>query len=126
MEKFEVSDGPLYGWYEDGREILIRFMYVNYDVPQMTLISSPSNPIVGNQVWFNSTTWIPYSSQNLFYEPVPFDFLYTAETQPQVIVSVNGIEAICSKLNCNYNYVAANASITGFSLSGTTLTITGQ
>ena len=92
----------------------------------MTLVSSPTNPIAGNQVWLNSTTWIPYSSQNLFYEPIPFDFLYTAETQPQVIVTVNGTEAICASLNCNYNYVTPNASITGFSLSGTTLTITGQ
>lgn len=28
-EKFEIVDGPLYGWYEDGRELLIRFLYVN-------------------------------------------------------------------------------------------------
>jgi len=61
----------------------------------------------------------------LFYEPVPFDFLYTAETQPQVIVSVDGVEAVCASLNCNYNYVAPTAQITGFSYSGTTLTITG-
>lgn len=67
---------------------------------------------------------VPYG-QSIFYEPIPFEFLYTNEEDPQVIVSVDGIEAACDSLACNYNYVASTSSITDFSLSGTTLTITG-
>ena len=68
---------------------------------------------------------MPYDPSKLFYEPVPFDFLYTVESTPQVIVTVDGVEAVCASLNCNYNYVAPIAQITSFSYSGTTLTITG-
>ncbi len=73
----------------------------------------------------NSTTFIPYDPTKLFYEPVPFDFLYTVETKPQVIVTVDGVEAVCTSLNCSYDYVTPAAEITGFSYTGTTLTITG-
>jgi hypothetical protein len=59
------------------------------------------------------------------YEPVPFEFLYTNESAPQIIVTVDGIEAVCDSLSCNYNYEVPTASITDFSRSGTTLTITG-
>jgi hypothetical protein len=68
---------------------------------------------------------MPYDPTKLFYEPVPFEFLHTVETSPQVIVTVDGVEAVCASLNCNYNYVAPLAEITSFSYSGTTLTITG-
>jgi hypothetical protein len=73
----------------------------------------------------NSTTWIPYSSQNLFYEPVPYEFLYTAESAPQVLVQVNGVEAACASLNCSFNYVTPPSEITDYSLVDGTLTIIG-
>ena len=53
----------------------------------------------------NSTTFVAYNQTSIFYEPVPFEFLYTNETSPQVIVSVDGIEAVCDSLECNYNYI---------------------
>jgi hypothetical protein len=37
-EKIEVMNGPYY--VEDGRDILIRFVGLNYDVPQMEIIDS--------------------------------------------------------------------------------------
>jgi len=72
----------------------------------MEILNSDSMPISGNKPSFNSTTWIPYDSTRLFYEPVPFEFLHTAETQPQVIITVDGLEAVCDSLNCSYKYVA--------------------
>lgn len=61
----------------------------------------------------------------MFYEPVPFEFLYTNESNPQVIVSVDSIPAVCAGLSCDFTYETATSSISSLSLSGTTLTITG-
>lgn len=124
-EKIEVSNGPKYAYYEDGRDILIRFVGNNYDVPQMEIISSDSFPITGNEPSFNSTTWIPYDSTRLFYEPVPFEFLHTAEKAPQVLVTVDGLEAVCASLNCSYTYVDPVTKITGFTLVGNQMTLFG-
>lgn len=82
---------------------------------------------MGNNVIMNATTFVPYNQTSLFYEPIPFEFLYTNETSPQVVVNIEGIEAVCDSLNCNYNYIQPTAQITSFSLSsdGSLLTISG-
>lgn len=125
-EKFELTDGPAAGYYEDVRDLQIRFISLNYDIPQFELLQSDDNPVEGNEIVLNSTTWIPYNPKRIFYEPVPFEFLHTAETKPQVIVSVDGIEAVCASLACDYTYVAAQAQIDSFSLTGTQLSIVGS
>lgn len=83
------------------------------------------NPLTGKNVVINNTAWIPYDPTVLFYEPLPFEFLYTYETEPQVIVNVAGIEAVCDSLDCGYKYVPPTSLITAISFSGSTLTITG-
>ena len=61
---------------------------------------------------------MPYANNSsIFYEPMPFEYLYTNESSPQIIVSVDGIEAVCDSLQCNYNYISPTAQITSFSLS---------
>jgi hypothetical protein len=124
-DKIEVTSGNKYNYIEDGRDFLIRFFGLNYDIPQIQIVSDIDNPLAGNNVTINNTAWIPYDPTVLFYEPVPFEFLYTYETKPQVIVNVAGIEAVCDSLDCGYNYVLPTSLITGTSLTGTTLTITG-
>lgn len=124
-DKYELTDGPTQAGYEDGRDMMIRFVGYNFDIPQWEIINSPSNPLIGNQVQFNSTTFLQWDPKTLFYEPLPYDFLYTNETSPQVIMNVDGVEVACHTLNCSYNYVVPTAKITSFSHSGNTLTIIG-
>ena len=63
----------------------------------------------------------------MFYEPIPFEWLFTAETTPQVLVTVDDtLPAVCSSWSCGYTYQVATALITGFSLNGLTLTIDGS
>jgi hypothetical protein len=104
---------------------MIRFLGINADVPQLLVLNSDTDPLVGVNVNVNGTTWLPYTPTTIFYEPVPYEFMYTPELKPQVIVSVEGLEAACDSLNCGYTYIQPTAQITDFSLSGTTLTITG-
>lgn len=88
-------------------------------------MNADSNPLVGNEVSFDLSTPNPYDPSKLFYEPIPYDFLYTNETKPQIKVTVDGLEAVCASLLCDYNYVPVVATIDDFSLSGNVLTITG-
>lgn len=49
----------------------------------------------------------------------------TKANKPQVTVAVDGVPAACKNLNCDYMYVAGDASVTNFSVSGSTLTAEG-
>ena len=128
-DKMAVWEGPAYGYnFLEGRDILIRFMSYNADPAQLTLKSASSPVLAGGDpskpVPLKSTTLTPYST-NLFYDPIPFEWLYTNESTPQVIVTIDGQIAICASLQCGYTYTGTPPLITGFSLNGLTLTITG-
>jgi len=125
-DNIEVITGGKYNYNDDGRDFLVRFVGLNYDVPQMEIQSDLNVPLVGINVNFEAYDFIPYNQSRLFYEPVPFEFLYTIENNPQVIVTIDGIEAVCDSLDCGYNYVAPTSLITGFTYDGVTLTITGS
>jgi hypothetical protein len=52
--------------------------------------------------------------------------LYTAATEPQVRVSVNGLPAVCPEHNCGYSYLeAGDATVTATTLNGLTVVIAG-
>ena len=104
---------------------MIRFTDIKSDVPQLTIQSYDSNPLVGNDVTINQETVVPFGN-TLFYEAIPFEWLYTAEQKPQVLVTVDDLPAVCATLDCGYTYVAASALVTDFSLTGLTLTINGN
>ncbi len=91
--------------YSDGRDLIIRFIGFNNDPVQFEIQTFVTNPLKATNITLNSTTQVPYST-NVMYEPIPFEFLYTAETKPSVLVSVNGLPAVCNSNNmdCGYNY----------------------
>jgi hypothetical protein len=77
-------------------------------------------------VTFDMQTTTPYDPTRLFYEPIPYDFLYTNETKPQIMVKSDGLEAVCSSLLCDYNYLGATATVDDFTLrADNTLRIVG-
>jgi len=60
------------------------------------------------------------------WEPIPYEFLYTSDTKDRIKLEIDGYEAICTTLDCNYEYVLDNtAEITAASISSVTVTITG-
>ena len=125
-EKMEIKEGPLYsGLWNNGRDLLIKFVGLNYDVPSFEVVSSDTSPLVANELNITTSEHWPYTPTRLFYEPLPYEFLYTAEKVPQMQVKVAGIEAVCASLNCGYTYVVPQDHVTGFSLTGTSLSITG-
>lgn len=82
-EKMQITEGPEYGGtWANGRDILIKFIGLNYDVPQMIVIDSDTSPMVANELNITYLTHRPYTPTTLFYEPLPYEFLYTAEKVP--------------------------------------------
>jgi hypothetical protein len=71
-----------------------------------------------------SFTVIETNPKRIFYEPVPYEFLYTNEDKPQLSVSVGSLEAVCPALNCSYSYVTPVPAITGYSYATATGTLT--
>ena len=55
---------------------MIIFQDYHGDVPQCSIVSSPSNPIEGTEIVMNASTFREYG-QNLMFEPVPLEFLYS-------------------------------------------------
>ena len=64
--------------------------------------------------------------QSLVWHVIPPDQFFTRETEPQLMVTVDSMPALCSGMACNYLYSDGTAIITGFTLSGTALSITGS
>ena len=123
--KTYVRDTGKYAYAENGREIMVIFQDYKGDVPLCTLESSVSSPLEGNNVQFNSYTLREYG-RNLFFEPMPLEFIYTDAQKPQVMITVNGVEGVCPEFNCDYIYIDTDSEIQGQTLTnGVDLTITG-
>lgn len=105
---------------------MIRFASYNKNPAQFRIVNDTDSPLVDRAGFLNSTTVVA-ASGNLFYEPIPFELLFYAETKPSIKVSVDGLPAVCAgNLDCTFTYQQANSLITSFSLSGTTLTVNGN
>ena len=82
--------------------------------------------MTGSNLTFYSNVTVPYST-NLFYEGIPFEFLRTYETKPQVIVTVGDDPAVCHNRTCDFNYIEPVGEVTDFTFDESTkkLVITG-
>lgn len=77
------------------------------------------DPLIGVDVFTTQSIVVPFG-ESLVWEVIPFDYFYTRETQPQVIVSVDGMPALCTGFQCGYQYIDGTALITGFELTTAT------
>lgn len=113
-------------YYDNQRQFAIQFIDFNFNPPQCEIVSSVDNPLSGGGLTLTSETLNEYGT-NLFYEPMPQEFMVTPATSPQVLVEIDGVSAACATLNCDYQYFEASAIITSMTLAkdGLELTITG-
>lgn len=104
----------------------IRFTGINADPGQFEIKSGTITPLTGVNVAVAFSTPLPYGT-NLFYAPVPFEFLRTYEEKPQVIVSVDGEPAVCHNMTCDFTYVEPTGEVTAATFDPATkkLVITG-
>ena len=68
---------------------------------------------------YGAETTIPYG-ENLFYQPIPFEFLRTFEEKPQLIVTVGDDPVVCHNLTCDFTYIEPVGEITSFTFTEAT------
>ena len=101
------SDEP---YWQNRRRFNVLFQGVEHDVPQCYL-DDASSGITGQNPYFTSETQVNYAD-HLLWEAIPLDWLYTEATKPQVLVTIDGLPALCANLNCDYMYTLSGGSIT--------------
>jgi hypothetical protein len=99
--------------------IYIRHVGTNEKHGTFELVQSETDPLQGDNLTFESNMTQDYSS-NLFYDPVPFEFLKTYETKPQVIVTVGDQPAVCHNLTCDFVYTEPVGEVTSFTFDAAT------
>ena len=105
--KVLVRETYAYDYKENGVSLAIVFLDLKQDVPQCEIYSGTDDPIIGSEpINFSSVTLQEYGN-NLLFEPIPMEMLYTDVQGPQVKVKVDGLDALCVGFNCEYSYEEA-------------------
>jgi hypothetical protein len=118
-----------YGKYGNGRSLDLVFDGMHANPGQFGLKSCDHIPgwsLTGDNLAYIAETPQP-AGTNIFYEAVPFEMLRTYETEPQLIVTVDGQPVVCHNLTCDVTYIDPVGEITGSTFSESTrlVTITG-
>lgn len=118
-DKIVVEEAYKHSYRHNGRSFYVTFEGLHYDVPLLELMTSDTDPLTPANQTLNVTKIRSYST-NLFYEPVPFEFLKTYETKPQLMVEIDGLPAVCHNLTCDFSYVANVGEATTFTYTEAT------
>jgi hypothetical protein len=126
IDKVEVWEDGSFAYPANGRGFWIRYYGKREDVGQAKIVSSEDTPLEGEFIEYYQNTTHQYSN-NLLYEPIPFDMLRAYEEMPQFEVIVNGTQAVCHSLNCGFEYIDPVGEVTGFTYDDDTgvLTVEG-
>ena len=103
------------------------------DVPQTEAINEDMSfgGVASNLPTFTQSTEWDAAQDHLFFNPAPYEWFYTAETEPQVTVTVDGKLGACKPgVNCNYKRVSATPRVsstatTDVNTNPVTITVTG-
>ena len=114
----------MYNYQTDGIDWILTFSKVRGDLKPFKIHSGLDNPLKGINVRTESEIVKVYGP-NVFFEVIPFEQLYTAETQPPIKVSMDGMPVLCKSTHCSYNYETLSSRITDFSVNGLDVVIRG-
>ena len=105
--------------------MLIWFKDIKHQVGQFELVVVDDNPLTGTSMVISNLEISRYGGgeKRLYYDYIPFDYLFTDETTPQVIVDIGGMPALCTSLDCGYSYEAPSAELTDMTVNEADLTV---
>ena len=117
LEKLEAFKGGV-TVYETGSPNLGKTFYVSLDGMKPADIKNfqrGTNNLTGGAtgspgIAFNNNFRLA-STQRLFYEPVPSDFLSSFHSTPEVVVTRSGLSSACPNRNCGYTFIADSDSV---------------
>ena len=90
-------------------------------------MTDADDPLTGTNMVITNSEISRYGgdTNNIFYDFIPFDYLYTDEAGPQVIVEVNDLPALCKNLECGYTYEEPTSELTSMTVTDSSVTMTG-
>jgi hypothetical protein len=106
------TDGTIYDLFkfsyrQNGLNIYLTFDGLHSDPPLCSILSDTVTPMAignGGTLAYHSE-WVRHYGSGLMFEPVGLEFMRTDALSPQVIVKIDGLEALCTGVNCDYAYV---------------------
>lgn len=111
---------------ENGIQIIMTVEGVQGNIPLCTIVPPSENKASYPEDFALSTTTREQSwGENLWFNPVPLEMLYTPALTPQVLVKIDGLEAICKDDNCGYSYIEAVGGLTDVQKTDDDLTVSG-
>jgi len=128
VDNIEVVDDGRFAYAENGISFIIHFTGLDYEVPLCSIApSSGEYPLTGGDAQTQNVSMIRPFGESLFFEVIPMEMLNTDEQTPQILVKIDGMDALCLDMNCDFTYTASTASIATQDLSSTSLlTLTGS
>ena len=129
--KFSVVRYGDYKYAEDGLNFLLFFEKVEETLPQFRIINNESDlgqdgqqPLTGINVDIVNEEISP-RGPNVWYDTIPFEYIYTIEDEPQVLVEIDGHAALCGTLECGFTYEDPVSEVTDMQVNGLDVTLTG-
>lgn len=135
--KFSVINtrNPYY-FAEDGLNFLLFFEYaVGDSLPQFKIhnnegvlydaVDTALDPLTADSGLAIVNSEVQARGSNIYYEVIPYEFIYTDETSPQVMVTIDDQAALCTSLACDYTYVEPTTELTSMTVSGLDVVIAG-
>ena len=102
-----------------GMEFRIFFHDVYGSLGQYRLLPVPeygTDPLIGVDIYTTESVIRPFG-ESLIWEVIPAEYLFTRETEPQIIMTVDEMPVLCVSLDCGYSYIEDSALVTGFEIS---------
>jgi hypothetical protein len=115
-DKVEVKEGRTYPYRQNGRSFFIRYIGKKAPMGLISIESGLVTPLTGTNITFYSNVSMPRST-NLFFDPLPFEWLKTYETAPQLLVTVGDYPAVCHNLSCDFKYTVPQGLVTAYTYS---------
>lgn len=122
----DVWNGRHYRFTEDGIDFEFYFRGIKGPMAQFKIHTSldTTKQLVGTNVTIENLTIDTYGP-NIYYDVIPFEQLYTFDTQPPILVKIDGMPVLCKSTRCSYEYISSDILITGFTVSGLNVVIDG-
>ena len=126
VDHVRVLNDHRYDYRENGISYMLDFYGLDYDQPLCKIHEGDNNdPLQGDNYYENSTT-LHHFGESIFFEPIPMEMLFTDASTPQIMVKIDGLEALCPSLGCGYSYTTAEPLIESQTLTGGELMVTGS
>jgi hypothetical protein len=111
-----IDDNDRFVYRENGISFILHFTGLDYEVPLCDIGPSTFSedwpyPLSGNTDMKSNPKVIRTFGETLFFETVPMEMLNTDEQTPQIRVKIDGMDALCLDMNCDFTYTASPATI---------------